>query len=65
MFNRYNTRRLKIDDTAIADKHIQGVFKATDPDEFAREVSRRFGIRVSFPASVDAKEGVIRLGGDG
>ena len=61
-FNRYNTRQLKVEDPATADIHVQGVFKATDPDEFARELQQHFGVRVSFPT--DDKEGVIKLGGN-
>lgn len=63
-FNRYNTRRLELADQTIAGTHIQGIFKATDPEAFARVVASHFGIRVWILTATDSKEGVIQLGGN-
>jgi transmembrane sensor len=61
-FNRYNSRRLVIVDPSIAAKHIQGLFKATDPDAFAQELQRAFGIPYSGTAVASANSGLISLG---
>jgi transmembrane sensor len=61
-FNRYNRRQLVIDDPAIEELHIGGVFDATDLDSFVAAL-RTFGIRTppsQAPADSDVPE-VIRL----
>lgn len=63
-FNRYNTRRLTIEDRAIADLHVQGIYPATNPDFFAQKLKELYGIKVAFPKAADGSAGVIRLGGN-
>lgn len=58
-FNRYNTRRLMIDDPEVAAQRFYGVFRTDDPEGFARSVSHSLGTNVSF----DDPE-TIRIGVD-
>jgi transmembrane sensor len=61
-FNRYNTRRLEVSNPVYADRHIQGRFKATDPDAFAQTVQSILNIPLQSIGAVGGKTGVIRLG---
>lgn len=45
-FNRYNARKLKIDDAETADVRISGSFDATNVDAFARLLQRAYGLHV-------------------
>jgi transmembrane sensor len=45
-FNRYNTRRLVIDQDEKYDFHISGVFSSTDPSSLIRFLQARRGLRV-------------------
>jgi len=60
-FNRHNRRRIVIVDPAIAARHIQGLFKATAPETFAKEL-QQVGIPYSVAGATSADDGVIRLG---
>jgi transmembrane sensor len=46
-FNRYNDRQLLIEDPALYDFHISGVFSSTDPESLIRFLRQRPGVRVS------------------
>jgi transmembrane sensor len=46
-FNRYNTRRLVIEDPNLYDFHISGVFSSADPDALIRFLRERPGVRVT------------------
>ncbi len=46
-FNRYNTRRLVIDDSETYDFHISGVFSSTEPSSLIRFLQARRDLRVS------------------
>jgi len=61
-FNRYNRRQLEVANSAYADRHIHGIFKATDPDTFARAVQNDLKIPVVSTGSALKKTGTIRLG---
>jgi transmembrane sensor len=43
--NRYNERKLLVDDPDISGLRIGGNFQATDPEGFARALDRTFGIK--------------------
>jgi transmembrane sensor len=43
-FNRYNRRKLEIDDPALARIHLGGAFTSTNVDEFIVELNALFGI---------------------
>jgi transmembrane sensor len=43
-FNRYNRRKLKVDDPSIADLRIGGNFQALDVDSFVAALERSFGV---------------------
>jgi len=47
-FNRYNTRKLTLANETLAHRHIYGVFRAHDPEGFARAVSVSLATRVRF-----------------
>lgn len=58
-FNRYNAKKLVIEDAALAQEKLVGQFRTTEPDEFARAVESAMGavtstdgstIRISRPA---------------
>lgn len=61
-FNRYNRRKLVIVDPSIAAKHIQGLFKATDPGPFAEELQHALGIPYRVTGSASTNSEVILLG---
>ncbi|MBM0104858.1 FecR domain-containing protein [Steroidobacter sp. S1-65] len=46
--NRYNTRRIVIEDPSIADTRISGNFRAANGDAFARLLEDGFDIRAEF-----------------
>ena len=46
-FNRYNSRQIIIDDAALNDLRISGVYSSTDPDSFLRFLSAQPGIEVT------------------
>jgi transmembrane sensor len=50
-FNRYNERRLSVDDPTLYDFHISGVFSSTDPASLIRFLRTRSGVRVTETAS--------------
>lgn len=41
--NRYNHRQIQIDDPALADRSVVGLFRAHDPDNFAATVAAALG----------------------
>lgn len=41
--NRYNRRQIRIDDPALADRSVVGLFRANDPDNFAATVAAALG----------------------
>jgi len=43
-FNRYNRRKLKVGDPAIAGREIGGIFQATDVDSFVAALQRSFDV---------------------
>ena len=61
-FNRYSKRRLEIANPLYAGRHIQGIFKATDPDAFAQAVESNLKIPWTSTGAAKDKTGVIRLG---
>jgi len=56
-FNRYNTRKIVIDDPDIATRRVGGVFLDTDPDSFVAALALTMNIR----AKQGPGGGVIRL----
>ncbi|MDY6922503.1 MAG: FecR domain-containing protein [Pseudomonadota bacterium] len=50
-FNRYNARALVIEDAALADERLYGVFRLDDPEGFAGGVAVSLGAEVSSDAS--------------
>jgi transmembrane sensor len=46
-FNRYNDRQLVIEDPALYDFHISGVFSSTDPASLIRFLRQRPGVKVT------------------
>ena len=46
-FNRYNARRIVLDDPQLKDFHIRGTFSATDPDRFVDVLRQRFDVDVN------------------
>jgi transmembrane sensor len=60
--NRYNRRQLEIADPVYASRHIQGIFKTTDPDAFAQAVQDTLKIPMTSSGSAVEKTGFIRLG---
>lgn len=55
-FNRHNARPLVLEDPALADQRLYGIFRLDDPDAFAASVA------LSFNASVTSDSKSIRLG---
>jgi len=45
-FNRYNTRKIKLEDQAIAHLKINGTFQAENSELFASSIQELFGLRV-------------------
>jgi transmembrane sensor len=54
-FNRYNARRILIDDAALSQRRFVGLFQTNDPDGFVAAVAATVGAKVS------REPGVIRL----
>ncbi|MBS0421958.1 MAG: FecR domain-containing protein [Proteobacteria bacterium] len=46
-FNRYNQRKLEIDEPAVGKLRIGGYFRATNVDAFVRVIEERFGVSAS------------------
>lgn len=57
-FNRYNERKLKVANAALARRRMYGLFRAHDPEGFARAVA------VSLNAPVQISSDEITIGGD-
>lgn len=55
-FNRYNRRKLKIDDASIGSLQVGGNFQALDVDSFVAALGRSFGI-----AAKSAEDGTLLL----
>jgi transmembrane sensor len=55
-FNRYNQRRIVIDDPALGGETLIGLFRTNDPESFARSIALAFG------ASLSQTTDTIRLG---
>jgi transmembrane sensor len=49
-FNRFNRRKLVLDDAALGARRLYGVFRADDPEGFARSVSLSLSAPVHFEA---------------
>ena len=62
-FNRYNRRKLRIDDPAIAELRVSGTFKAKEPEQFVATLQRSSGVRALASDSRDSDSQVIRLVG--
>lgn len=45
-FNRYNTRKLRVSDPALAALELNGVFESHDPDSLLQYLERAHGVRV-------------------
>jgi ferric-dicitrate binding protein FerR (iron transport regulator) len=62
-FNRYNARKIVIDDPAIADRRVGGKFLATDPESFVAALRIMMGIQVTTVGGQGRDSGTIRLSG--
>ncbi len=53
-FNRYNRRRLVLDDQSLGSERFDGIFRTDDPEGFAGTISRSFGTPVNLrdPAEI-------------
>jgi transmembrane sensor len=60
-FNRYNRRKLQIDDPALGQIHIGGAFSSTNVDEFIVELNTLFGIQAVPTGGADSGTQVIQL----
>jgi transmembrane sensor len=60
-FNRYNRRKLEIDDTALGQIRVGGAFESTNVDEFIVELNTLFGIRAVPKGRADSGTQVIQL----
>jgi ferric-dicitrate binding protein FerR (iron transport regulator) len=60
-FNRYNRRKIVIDDPAIASLKVGGIFVRTDPESFARALGLTRGIQMTIVGVGDNR--TIRLSG--
>jgi ferric-dicitrate binding protein FerR (iron transport regulator) len=60
-FNRYNWRKLKVSDPAIAEVRIGGWFKTTNVNEFVGALNRLFGVRAIPAEDPMSHERVIEL----
>ncbi|MBT2246981.1 FecR domain-containing protein [Sphingobium sp. BHU LFT2] len=56
-FNRYNGRKLVLDDPALGGEQVDGIFRTDDPLGFARAVGRIFDASV-----IDTDPATIRIG---
>lgn len=50
-FNRYNTKRVIIDDPSLETFHVRGTFSATNPERLAEFLRQRFGVAVNETSS--------------
>jgi transmembrane sensor len=50
-FNRYNPRRIVLDDPQLEEFHIRGTFLATDPGRFVEFLRHRFDVEVTEAGS--------------
>jgi transmembrane sensor len=50
-FNRYNTKRVVIDDPSLASFHVRGTFSATNPERLAEFLRERFNVTVNETSS--------------
>jgi transmembrane sensor len=60
-FNRYNRRKLVVDDPAITNRRIGGAFQATDPDSFIAALAKGMGIRAASFNEEGSDDGIVRL----
>jgi transmembrane sensor len=61
-FNRYNRRQIVIDDPAIADRHVGGVFTNSDPESFVAALEVIINIRATTVGGEEGPGyGTIRL----
>jgi transmembrane sensor len=60
-FNRYNWRKLKVSDPAIAEVRIGGWFKTTNVNEFVGALNLLFGVRAVAAEDPISHERVIEL----
>lgn len=56
-FNRYNTRKVVVDDATLARAPLYGVFRADDPEGFAEAVAQSLGARVSLQGQITISAG--------
>ncbi len=56
-FNRYNTRKVVVDDPTLAKAPLYGVFRADDPEGFAEAVAQSLGARVSLQGQITISGG--------
>lgn len=57
-FNRYNRRKLVLEEPKLAGEQFDGIFRTDDPEGFADAVSRSFGVPLELRGSNE-----IRIGG--
>jgi transmembrane sensor len=50
-FNRYNTKRVVIDDPSLGPFHVRGTFSATNPERLAEFLRERFSVTVNETSS--------------
>jgi ferric-dicitrate binding protein FerR (iron transport regulator) len=61
-FNRFNLRKMVIDDRALLTLEIGGVFQATDPESFAATLKPVLGIDATTVGGAEGPGyGVVRL----
>jgi transmembrane sensor len=60
-FNRYNRRKLEIDDPTLGQIHLGGAFSSTNVDEFIVELNTLFSIRAVPVGDPSSGAQVIRL----
>jgi transmembrane sensor len=60
-FNRYNRRKLQIDDPTLAQIHLGGAFSSTNVDEFIVELNTLFSIRAVPVGDPSSGTQVIQL----
>jgi transmembrane sensor len=60
-FNRYNRRKLEIDDPTLGQIHLGGAFTSTNVDEFVVVLNTLFGIQAIPQGGADSGTQVIQL----
>ncbi len=61
-FNRYNLRKIVIDDPSIAERHVGGVFQNNDPESFVEALAKVMDIRARTVGGEEGPGyGTIRL----